>query len=68
MNLNEKWICTNPNCRDEAMVSKASLERPRCTCGFPMRRPYERPILQKFVSRADTSTTPDHREACTTNR
>jgi hypothetical protein len=59
MNRNEKWICTNPNCRNERIASEPSLERPRCTCGFPMRRPYEKPILQKFVPCRDRSTTID---------
>jgi hypothetical protein len=53
MHRGQKWCCANKACRAEIVVTrKSNLRRtdpPRCGCGFPMKREYEKPLVRKVL-------------------
>lgn len=49
MREDQRWICSNPNCRREVYVMFAAASGggalPKCSCGSPMKKPYTPPSL-----------------------
>lgn len=48
MSTADRWYCTNPECRCEALVeSCGEMEggHPRCACGAAMKKKYASPVL-----------------------
>ena len=50
----ERWLCQNPHCRSEILVTTSSRmqggAKPRCSCGEFMKKAYVRPELSTFES------------------
>jgi hypothetical protein len=50
----ERWLCQNPLCRSEILVTTSSRvqggSKPRCSCGEFMKKAYVRPELSTFES------------------
>ncbi len=48
----ERWLCQNPLCRSEILVTISSRVpggfKPRCSCGEFMKKAYVRPELSTF--------------------
>jgi|HubBroStandDraft_2_1064218.scaffolds.fasta_scaffold00851_15 hypothetical protein len=53
MRKGQKWRCTNRACRAEMVVIGTSklphTAPPRCGCGSPMKRQYEKPMVRKII-------------------
>jgi hypothetical protein len=47
MSEGDRWICLNPACGREIIVLQTVgtdvRTNPKCTCGFPMKKPYSVP-------------------------
>ena len=50
MKLGQRYVCTNPLCRAEIEVTRASLDvaNPKCACGAEMKKPYSTPIFRRL--------------------
>ena len=59
MRRGEKWICSNPTCRSEFVVTVASGPEggvnPRCCCGSNMKKEYVKPRFWSIQNLADSS-------------
>ncbi len=50
MQVGERWICSNSECRCEFVVTLSAGTgegtNPRCSCGFPMKKRYTAPVIR----------------------
>jgi hypothetical protein len=52
MQAGNRWRCSNPGCRAEILVIQSSEKvygaGVRCSCGYRMKRTYEKPVHRKL--------------------
>ena len=58
----ERLRCSNPECQLQVIVTdlgigKSTETLPRCACGFPMKKYYEKPRVTRVKLVRDASTT-----------
>lgn len=52
--LKQEWICTNPDCRIETVLTnetESEISAPKCTCGAAMKRYYTPPSFKRFAGK-----------------
>ena len=70
MRKGEKWVCSNPTCRCEFVVTVASAPEdgvnPRCCCGSKMKKVYAAPAF--WIKQNPGNSEPAGKKALSTVR